>query len=161
MDGNLLSYLGPPLDLHTKQCSAFRDTLLPPPPSAPKPIWDNYRPLTKWDRPNLTKTELKNACSPKIRTKCLLQHPLQSRGRNGSDFQCHRYAHPFSDYSQPEEFVDEKFVITVNFDTINSRCYCIFSGRCEILHRFCLISSTIIAVGMREPAKTFSLKSCS
>ena len=49
------------------KCSAFRNTLFPPPPRAPKPKWDNYRPSTKWDWPNLTESELKNACSTKIK----------------------------------------------------------------------------------------------
>jgi hypothetical protein len=46
---------------------AFRNTLFPPPPSAPKPSWDNYRPSTEWDWPNLTRSELKNVCSAKIK----------------------------------------------------------------------------------------------
>jgi hypothetical protein len=51
------------------KCSAFRDTLFPPPPQAPKPEWNNYQSSTMWKWPSLTKGELENACSTKIKGK--------------------------------------------------------------------------------------------
>lgn len=51
------------------KCSAFRNTLFPPPPTAPRPSWDNYRPLSDWKWPTLSKVELENACSAKIKGK--------------------------------------------------------------------------------------------
>jgi hypothetical protein len=50
------------------KCQAFRTTLFPTPPSAPKPIWDGYR-EREWDWPLLSKIELANACSAKIKGK--------------------------------------------------------------------------------------------
>ena len=50
------------------KCSAFRQTLFPPPPTAPDPQWDNYRSLD-WNWPTLTKVELETACSAKVKGK--------------------------------------------------------------------------------------------
>jgi hypothetical protein len=49
------------------KCSALRNKLFPPPPRAAKPSWDNYQPSARWDWPNLTESELKNACSAKVK----------------------------------------------------------------------------------------------
>ena len=54
-------------DFYNK-CKVFRETLFPTPPSAPKPTWDRYRPYN-WNRPSLARSELKNACSAKIKGK--------------------------------------------------------------------------------------------
>ena len=51
------------------KCNSFRSTLFPPPPSAPTPDWTNYRPLDGWQWPSLSRTELLNACSAKIKGK--------------------------------------------------------------------------------------------
>jgi hypothetical protein len=50
------------------QCSAFRNTLFPPPPSAPEPMWSKYKP-TSWNWEILTSSELERACSVKIKGK--------------------------------------------------------------------------------------------
>ena len=51
------------------KCNSFRSTLFPPPPSAPAPDWTNYRPLDGWKWPRLSRTELQNACSAKVKGK--------------------------------------------------------------------------------------------
>ena len=56
-------------DTFQGKCSAFRDTLFPYPPSAPKPNWTNYQPSTSWDWPSLSRAELEDACSAKIKGK--------------------------------------------------------------------------------------------
>lgn len=52
------------------KCSAFRETLFPPPPNSIKPQWDNYTGDTnKWEWPELTHAELQHACSSEIQSK--------------------------------------------------------------------------------------------
>jgi hypothetical protein len=51
------------VDTFQGKCAAFRTTLFPPPPSAPKPSWDRYRPSSGWKWPSLSREELYNACS--------------------------------------------------------------------------------------------------
>ncbi|RAL61482.1 hypothetical protein DID88_009411 [Monilinia fructigena] len=51
------------------KCSAFRSTLFPPPPTTLKPQWEGYKQSKKWEWPNLSQTELSNACSARIQGK--------------------------------------------------------------------------------------------
>ncbi|APA14489.1 hypothetical protein SS1G_06411 [Sclerotinia sclerotiorum 1980 UF-70] len=51
------------------KCSAFRSTLFPPPPFTPPPNWESYKQSKKWEWPDLTESELLNACSAKIKGK--------------------------------------------------------------------------------------------
>jgi len=51
------------VDTFQEKCSTFRTMLFPPPPQAPKPNWDKYRPNTDWKWPSLSKDELNYACS--------------------------------------------------------------------------------------------------
>jgi Reverse transcriptase (RNA-dependent DNA polymerase)/Endonuclease-reverse transcriptase len=50
------------------KCDILRETLFPPPPQAPEPSWDTYRP-SNWNWSILTSSELENACSAKIKGK--------------------------------------------------------------------------------------------
>jgi ribonuclease HI len=55
-------------DTFQGKCDILRQTLFPPPPSAPEPDWNNYR-AAGWHWPDLTQPELENACSAKIKGK--------------------------------------------------------------------------------------------
>jgi ribonuclease HI len=66
----------PPISLNgtlqasfTGKCKAFRNTLFPKPPVTSAPTWHGYRPSNRWKWPNLSKIELKNACSGAIKGK--------------------------------------------------------------------------------------------
>jgi hypothetical protein len=48
------------------KASTLRSTLFPPPPIAPNLAWNNYRPSTTWEWPELAISELENASSAKI-----------------------------------------------------------------------------------------------
>jgi ribonuclease HI len=50
------------------RCNALRDTLFPLPPSSQPPKWEGYR-AHGWDWPTLSRIELINACSTKIKGK--------------------------------------------------------------------------------------------
>ena len=52
------------------KCSAFRETLFPPPPQTNLPDWDSYNPLIdSWEWPRLSPIEVFEACSPKVKSK--------------------------------------------------------------------------------------------
>jgi hypothetical protein len=51
-----------------ERCKAFRDTLFPTPPNSQPPRWEGYK-AYGWDWPTLSKIELTNACSAKIKGK--------------------------------------------------------------------------------------------
>lgn len=52
----------------TGKCQALRTTLFPTPPETEKLSWENYE-SKEWDWPKLTKIELANACSAKVKGK--------------------------------------------------------------------------------------------
>jgi ribonuclease HI len=56
-------------DTFEGKCTAFRTTLFPSPPISPPPNWENYSQAEEWQWPYLTKRELKEACSTKIKSK--------------------------------------------------------------------------------------------
>ena len=64
----------PPIEgkeLFQDKCNAFRNTLFPQPPIAPKPIWDNYNASEGWKWLVLDTSELASACLVKIKGKTL------------------------------------------------------------------------------------------
>jgi ribonuclease HI len=56
-------------DSFTGKCEAFRTTLFPDPPGAPDIDLLNYQQDELWKWPKLSKTELENACTTKIKGK--------------------------------------------------------------------------------------------
>ena len=50
------------------KCKAFKNTLFPTLPEATRPNW-SYRPNNSWKQSKLTKVELTDACSTKIKGK--------------------------------------------------------------------------------------------
>lgn len=50
------------------KCAAFREIFFPPPTTS-KSRWSRYKQNNQWDWPELTKVELRNACSAKIKGK--------------------------------------------------------------------------------------------
>ena len=51
------------------RCKALKDTLFPTLPTTESPSWDRYTASRAWDWPILSKVELVNACSAKIKGK--------------------------------------------------------------------------------------------
>ena len=51
-----------------EKCKSFRTTLFPAPPRALELDWNSYKPR-QWNWSNLTKSELEEACSAKIKGK--------------------------------------------------------------------------------------------
>ena len=49
------------------KAEAFRTTLFPTPPATPAPSWDDYTASDVWDWPELTSTELEQACTAKLK----------------------------------------------------------------------------------------------
>jgi hypothetical protein len=56
-------------DTFIGRCKALRETLFPSPPTSSSPIWNRYTPSRHWQWPTLSKIELANACSAKIKGK--------------------------------------------------------------------------------------------
>jgi len=52
-----------------EKCNIFRTVLFPPPPITESTSLINYRPSSKWDWPILSKIELEQACTSKIKGK--------------------------------------------------------------------------------------------
>jgi hypothetical protein len=51
------------------KCLVLRDTLFPTPPSSRPTSLENYQPNPAWEWPKLSKIELKEACTSKIKGK--------------------------------------------------------------------------------------------
>jgi hypothetical protein len=56
-------------DSFSGKCQAFKSTLFPDPPKAPEIDLSNYQEDDYWKWPKLSKTELENACTAKIKGK--------------------------------------------------------------------------------------------
>lgn len=56
-------------DSFTGKCSAFRESLFPPPPQAETVTWEDFTPDPAWDWPELTQAEVEQACSTQIKEK--------------------------------------------------------------------------------------------
>lgn len=56
-------------DSFTGKCSAFRESLFPPPPQAETITWEDFTLDPAWDWPELTQAEVEQACSTQIKGK--------------------------------------------------------------------------------------------
>jgi ribonuclease HI len=66
------------------KCQTFRRVLFPTPPVSPEPSWEDYR-EGSWEWPSLSRVELRNACSAKIKGK--------TPGPDGISHEILRYAY--------------------------------------------------------------------